>query len=1308
MVPSHLTVLDIAPRNQTPAGLHVAVTSACQPGSGLSQSRGGASARLRPPANRRRGEAGLRRPAQQVRLTESALKEKCSWQEQSTQKIVHLETQLKKLEQQLTLSQRSREELKAENLALASKSKDLQLKLDRENKAQSEGSDLSVNSYEGIEGGKSDPRGEHEVCRSKDGKPDRVETVLGIQVEVKGKIPDLTGGGRTLSELEKAANSVDSVPASGGDVGEYRSKDANVVDLETELRGKSAGSQSLEEAVDGVPRLGGKMGARLPEVQEEVKEESEAKGTEAEAMPGRKGEGLGPPTTADARPGGPGMRLKEVEAENRALQCELDDARRELESKAQEGQKGKRAAAELRRKLKQATGRRAAEDERAGELAALQTGRIDALEKALEQERAKTQEANEALADVTEGGRGEPNGDVQILQSAASGKIQRLGHQIARLEGGKAHVEEIIEAHGGAVNEKSRALLEYLAGKDVQSLELDEIAALFPNGLRCGSREKTGERELSEEKVSLVGTAGGREGDGGQEILLENKDLRLSEERLSELQRKCEELTREKEEEGAARRQTQGTLDDLQVRIHRETQQLTVALDAQGKNIEGLLLNMGEKDLDIQVLNGRLQSALTTLSSLSRENRRLKANSKTAAEASWETCANPGEGAVLERNDGEARQGDHIESKEKLGLGRPASSVTRAAHENTQRADVETVPGFHDCTPQSQVNPPQHDPFEESRGPLLNGPAPRDVPEVREVVAKWPPPPPPESIDRHNELTDQSVEPGGGETGSISSAGPPEEDTGVVSAPHHAAQTAARVGGDVESQRRHEEPGRGGINAAQNGRRARSSDGLPAVTVNEPGQGLMVLQAELAQTEPLIKEAADSPTQVRATEGESEGRPIEGVDGGDRGGDGGFEGEGASGNDLALRVRGPQSLGGETGARLPEVQEESEANGTEAEAPRGKGEGPRSLIAELNGPGDECDALQREEGQLGSEAGRARREGENLATAIPSGGERRCLQGELPWKREVPEDAAASEGGRAERRPLQGSELGTPNHDKALEGESRALEDAVESLKHLHQELEQAHFEKSVLQSQVESLQKAVVELNKEKINLQSRLTQRENESEDQEFFPDHLQPSGLHDDLLPMKNHRQGAAEMAASQLHADLMALRRAVREKSDEVDRNLLVYTDLLGKHQEPAAPGETRPPVAEPGLEPAGDRVAVARQPAVGRQIEEDQAETSRRSPPLGRPRGPSAGLNPAELAMRINPAQLAERIRNSRQFRQHLSVAFDETDYEPLGLPDVVQKGFADIPSGSFCPHILRRGTLNSTFCPGQPEDGNTD
>ncbi|KAM7000008.1 uncharacterized protein LKV04_004982 [Tautogolabrus adspersus] len=72
----------------------------------------------------------------------------------------------------------------------------------------------------------------------------------------------------------------------------------------------------------------------------------------------------------------------------------------------------------------------------------------------------------------------------------------------------------------------------------------------------------------------------------------------------------------------------------------------------------------------------------------------------------------------------------------------------------------------------------------------------------------------------------------------------------------------------------------------------------------------------------------------------------------------------------------------------------------------------------------------------------------------------------------------------------------------------------------------------------------------------------------------------------------------------------------------------------------------------------------------------------------------------------DPARLAERIRRNRT---QLSAAFDDTEYEPYGLPEVVMKGFADIPSGPSCPYIVRRGLLGTTVVPApQKEPGQSE
>ncbi|XP_033992664.1 centromere protein F isoform X2 [Trematomus bernacchii] len=108
-----------------------------------------------------------------------------------------------------------------------------------------------------------------------------------------------------------------------------------------------------------------------------------------------------------------------------------------------------------------------------------------------------------------------------------------------------------------------------------------------------------------------------------------------------------------------------------------------------------------------------------------------------------------------------------------------------------------------------------------------------------------------------------------------------------------------------------------------------------------------------------------------------------------------------------------------------------------------------------------------------------------------------------------------------------------------------------------------------------------------------------------------------------------------------------------------------------------------------------------------QTEEEEEEELVESPPVS----PITRSEAAELGLKVlfsgsfpipsDPARLAERIRRNRT---QLSAAFDDTEYEPYGLPEVVMKGFADIPSGPSCPYIVRRGLLGTSVVPAPQKD----
>ncbi|XP_026991402.2 centromere protein F isoform X2 [Tachysurus fulvidraco] len=138
------------------------------------------------------------------------------------------------------------------------------------------------------------------------------------------------------------------------------------------------------------------------------------------------------------------------------------------------------------------------------------------------------------------------------------------------------------------------------------------------------------------------------------------------------------------------------------------------------------------------------------------------------------------------------------------------------------------------------------------------------------------------------------------------------------------------------------------------------------------------------------------------------------------------------------------------------------------------------------------------------------------------------------------------------------------------------------------------------------------------------------------------------------------------------------KSVCTQTEECNRE--VVTDFGGPQQRPVVLHATTQTHGEQTMQPEKDE------------------EQSDESPPFS----PTLASETEKLLLSgsfpipANPAHLAERIRRNRS---RMSAAYDETEYEPYGLPEVVMKGFADIPSGPACPYVLRRGLLGTDALP---------
>ncbi|KFV55074.1 Centromere protein F, partial [Tyto alba] len=196
------------------------------------------------------------------------------------------------------------------------------------------------------------------------------------------------------------------------------------------------------------------------------------------------------------------------------------------------------------------------------------------------------------------------------------------------------------------------------------------------------------------------------------------------------------------------------------------------------------------------------------------------------------------------------------------------------------------------------------------------------------------------------------------------------------------------------------------------------------------------------------------------------------------------------------------------------------------------------------------------------------------------------------------------------------------------------------------------------------------------------------------------------HDELLKKKNltvsknEKEGADENAITEeIKLKLEELQESIEVKTREANENLEKYCSLIVKYYKLEEANEmlktqvnllsaqlkkpTRDAVSTPLLN-LENSLAMSNQSVKEMRSDEDTTKLSSKRQRYedkkdnGEPRSPV-------------PETLSKKKRKD-DICQYL-LGQENTDGEPDGLPEVVKKGFADIPSGKVSPYILRRTTL---------------
>uniref|UniRef100_A0A671NBQ2 Centromere protein F n=1 Tax=Sinocyclocheilus anshuiensis TaxID=1608454 RepID=A0A671NBQ2_9TELE len=244
--------------------------------------------------------------------------------------------------------------------------------------------------------------------------------------------------------------------------------------------------------------------------------------------------------------------------------------------------------------------------------------------------------------------------------------------------------------------------------------------------------------------------------------------------------------------------------------------------------------------------------------------------------------------------------------------------------------------------------------------------------------------------------------------------------------------------------------------------------------------------------------------------------------------------------------------------------------------------------------------------------------------------------------------------------------------------------DVDSTFKELQNKLELCKKEKAELDSKV-------VRLSKEKDSAMSKINLwmkscKQLESE-KEALQEELQLQGQQIAALQASQKQGDAGSSVARQ--EELQELREALEEKSREADESMDRYCSLMVKVHKLEETNES----LKNQLKQLSTQTKT---PKTRRSLRSEKTDLENSKPvedkanvPAGkRPRAADDTPNKAQEALHCITKRLKAAAATPKA-----TLDVDDEDFKPEGLPELVQKGFADIPVGEMSPFIIRRTTV---------------
>uniref|UniRef100_A0A3Q1NIE5 Centromere protein F n=1 Tax=Bos taurus TaxID=9913 RepID=A0A3Q1NIE5_BOVIN len=239
----------------------------------------------------------------------------------------------------------------------------------------------------------------------------------------------------------------------------------------------------------------------------------------------------------------------------------------------------------------------------------------------------------------------------------------------------------------------------------------------------------------------------------------------------------------------------------------------------------------------------------------------------------------------------------------------------------------------------------------------------------------------------------------------------------------------------------------------------------------------------------------------------------------------------------------------------------------------------------------------------------------------------------------------------------------------------------MENLKHA----DKLKKENDRAQSKIKLLVKSCKQLEEEKVMLQKELSHLEAAQE---------------------KQRADTVVDANVDELITEMKELKETLEEKTKEADEYLDKYCSLLISHEKLEKAKEMlETQVAR--LSSQQSKLNLRRSPLVNSLAPGPSPVPSATEKKLPSGQNKSSGKRQRSSGIREDggettpstPETFSKKSRKAIRSGTHLAEDAEDAEFEPEGLPEVVKKGFADIPTGKTSPYILRRTTMATRTSP---------